>query len=196
MTRRTRLELDDPFGRVNVDDSAAALPHTPQRTWSRVGSRGPTLSKVNTPLRIVPRRRHRRQRGRSSRPSPSKSVRLVCRPTIMAPTSTIVTTSPTNLQQTRRLGLDSKDVYARSATEGKEVAGGDTKMRRPRCEPKGESRKARRKAVIMYRNTCICIGGTLIAASRVCMYTFGTKPRFYFVPYYSYYFLLLISYGS
>jgi hypothetical protein len=24
-TRRTRLELDDPFGRVNVDDSAAAL---------------------------------------------------------------------------------------------------------------------------------------------------------------------------
>jgi hypothetical protein len=52
-TRRTRLELDDPFGRVNVDDSAAALPHTPQRTWSRVGPRGPTLSKVNTPLRIV-----------------------------------------------------------------------------------------------------------------------------------------------
>ena len=31
----------------------AALPHTPQRTWSRVGSRGPILSKVNTPLRIV-----------------------------------------------------------------------------------------------------------------------------------------------
>jgi hypothetical protein len=52
-TRRTRLELDDPFGRVNVDDSVAALPHTPHRTRSRVGSRGPKLSKVNTPLRIV-----------------------------------------------------------------------------------------------------------------------------------------------
>ena len=52
-TRRTRLELDDPFGRVNVDDSVAALPHTPHRTWSRVGSRGSILSKVNTPLRIV-----------------------------------------------------------------------------------------------------------------------------------------------
>ena len=53
MTRRTRLELDDPFGRVNVDDSAAALPHTPHSTWSRVGSRGLISSKVNTPLRIV-----------------------------------------------------------------------------------------------------------------------------------------------
>jgi hypothetical protein len=46
--RRTRLELDDPFGRVNVDDSVAAIPNTPHRTWSRVGSRGPILSKVNT----------------------------------------------------------------------------------------------------------------------------------------------------
>jgi hypothetical protein len=43
-TRRTRLELDEPFGvlgRVNVDDSVAAVPHTPHRTRSRVGSRGP-----------------------------------------------------------------------------------------------------------------------------------------------------------
>jgi hypothetical protein len=48
-TRRTHLELDDPFGRVNIDDSVAAVPHTPHRTWSRVGSRGPILSKDNTP---------------------------------------------------------------------------------------------------------------------------------------------------
>ena len=27
-TRGTRLELDDPFGRVNVDDSVADVPHT------------------------------------------------------------------------------------------------------------------------------------------------------------------------
>ena len=47
-TRRTRLELDDPFGHANADDSTAALPHTPHSTWSRVGSRGPILSKVNT----------------------------------------------------------------------------------------------------------------------------------------------------
>jgi hypothetical protein len=52
--RRTRLALDDPFGRVIVDDSTIALPHTPHSTWGRVGSRGPILSKVNTPLRIVP----------------------------------------------------------------------------------------------------------------------------------------------
>ena len=52
-TRRMRLELDDPFGRVNVDDSVAALPHTPHRTRSRVGSRGLILSKVNTPSSIV-----------------------------------------------------------------------------------------------------------------------------------------------
>jgi hypothetical protein len=29
-----------PIGRVNVDDSVADVPHTPNRTRSRVGSRG------------------------------------------------------------------------------------------------------------------------------------------------------------
>ena len=48
-TIRTRLELDDTFGRGNADDSVAAVPHTPHHTWSRVGSRGPKLSKVSTP---------------------------------------------------------------------------------------------------------------------------------------------------
>ena len=31
------------IGRVNVDDSVAAVPHTPHHTKSRVGSRGPVL---------------------------------------------------------------------------------------------------------------------------------------------------------
>jgi hypothetical protein len=42
-----------PIGRVNVDDSVAAVPHTPRRTMSRVGSRGRTLVVTNAPLRIV-----------------------------------------------------------------------------------------------------------------------------------------------
>ena len=42
-----------PIGRVNVDDSVAAVPHTPHRTRNRARSQGPTLAITNTPLRIV-----------------------------------------------------------------------------------------------------------------------------------------------